>query len=134
MAVPSWCLLGRLLCDEDRARALLDEVNAYNQRRRQSVGRAEREFLETREREAEQGLKNAEDDLAGFFRHNRRFQDSPGLVAEEARLQRQVSLRQQLYVALTAQGRGRKGTHSLILALAALSSVDWEARNATTPT
>jgi 3-hydroxyisobutyrate dehydrogenase len=43
-----------------------------------------------------------------------------------------LSLAQQLYVALMAQGKGRKGTHSLILALAALSNVDWQT-TATTP-
>jgi 3-hydroxyisobutyrate dehydrogenase len=42
-----------------------------------------------------------------------------------------LALAEQLYVALTAQGKGRKGTQSLILALGALSSVDWEARRAT---
>jgi 3-hydroxyisobutyrate dehydrogenase len=36
-----------------------------------------------------------------------------------------LALAEQLYVAVTAQGKGRKGTQSLILALAALSSVDW---------
>jgi 3-hydroxyisobutyrate dehydrogenase len=40
-----------------------------------------------------------------------------------------LALAEQLYVALTAQGKGRKGTQSLILALGALSSVDWEARS-----
>lgn len=43
-----------------------------------------------------------------------------------------LSLAQQLYVALMAQGQGRKGTHSLILALAGLSNVDWQT-TATTP-
>ena len=42
-----------------------------------------------------------------------------------------LALAQQLYVALMAQGKGRKGTHSLILALAALSNVDWQATSAT---
>lgn len=37
-----------------------------------------------------------------------------------------LALAQQLYVALMAQGGGRKGTHSLILALASLSDVDWK--------
>jgi 3-hydroxyisobutyrate dehydrogenase len=36
-----------------------------------------------------------------------------------------LALAEQLYVALTAQSKGRKGTQSLILALAALSNVDW---------
>ena len=43
-----------------------------------------------------------------------------------------LALAEQLYVALVAQGKGRKGTHSLILALSALSNVDWEARGETT--
>jgi 3-hydroxyisobutyrate dehydrogenase len=42
-----------------------------------------------------------------------------------------LALAQQLYVALMAQGKGRKGTHSLILALAGLSNVDWQARSTT---
>ncbi len=37
-----------------------------------------------------------------------------------------LALAEQLYVALKAQGHGRKGTQSLILALAKLSSVDWK--------
>jgi 3-hydroxyisobutyrate dehydrogenase len=36
-----------------------------------------------------------------------------------------LALAEQLYVALSAQGHGRKGTHSLLLALASLSDVDW---------
>ena len=39
-----------------------------------------------------------------------------------------LALAEQLYVALQAQGHGRKGTHSLLLALARLSDVDWSAR------
>ena len=39
-----------------------------------------------------------------------------------------LALAEQLYVALQAQGHGRKGTHSLILALASLSEIDWEQR------
>jgi 3-hydroxyisobutyrate dehydrogenase len=44
-----------------------------------------------------------------------------------------LALAQQLYVALTAQGMGRRGTHSLILALASLSDVEWETRSAPSP-
>jgi 3-hydroxyisobutyrate dehydrogenase len=39
-----------------------------------------------------------------------------------------LALAEQLYVALQAQGSGRLGTHSLILALASLSNIDWEGR------
>lgn len=36
-----------------------------------------------------------------------------------------LALAQQLYVAASAQGRGQKGTHALVLALAQLSDVKW---------
>jgi 3-hydroxyisobutyrate dehydrogenase len=39
-----------------------------------------------------------------------------------------LALAQQLYVALKAQGHGRDGTHSLMLALASLSNIDWKNR------
>jgi 3-hydroxyisobutyrate dehydrogenase len=37
-----------------------------------------------------------------------------------------LALAEQLYLALKSQGHGRKGTHSLILALATVSNVDWK--------
>jgi 3-hydroxyisobutyrate dehydrogenase len=39
-----------------------------------------------------------------------------------------LALANQLYVALKAQGHGRDGTHSLMLALASLSNIDWKNR------
>jgi 3-hydroxyisobutyrate dehydrogenase len=39
-----------------------------------------------------------------------------------------LALAEQLYRAVQAQGYGRKGTHALLLALADLSRVDWQAR------
>ena len=39
-----------------------------------------------------------------------------------------LALAEQLYQAVAAQGHARKGTHSLMLALAQMSSVDWVAR------
>jgi 3-hydroxyisobutyrate dehydrogenase len=36
-----------------------------------------------------------------------------------------LALAEQLYIAAQAQGRGQKGTHALVLALAQLSQVDW---------
>ncbi len=39
-----------------------------------------------------------------------------------------LALAQQLYWALAAQGHGRDGTHSLALALASLSGIDWKNR------
>jgi 3-hydroxyisobutyrate dehydrogenase len=39
-----------------------------------------------------------------------------------------LALANQLYLALQAQGHGRKGTHALVLALASLSGFDWTKR------
>jgi len=81
----------------------LELVNEYNLRRRQSQARAEREFVGQQVAAAQSELAETENGLADFYRRNRRFADSPGLVAEEGRLRRQVELRQQLYLSL-AQG------------------------------
>jgi 3-hydroxyisobutyrate dehydrogenase len=52
-----------------------------------------------------------------------------GIALSEARRMRLslpgLALAEQLYVALSAQGYGRKGTQSLVLALARLSDIDW---------
>src|SRR5205823_8115326 len=59
------------------------------------------------------------------------FVKDMGIALAEARRMKLslpgLALAEQLYVALTAQGKGRKGTQSLILALADLSTVDWQA-------
>ncbi len=52
-----------------------------------------------------------------------------GIALDEARRMRLsvpgLALAEQLYVALSAEGYGRKGTQSLVLALARLSDIDW---------
>lgn len=82
------------------AQRFLSALNEFNRIQRQSRGRAEREFVEQRMASAQRDLTNAEETLSGFYRRNRRFEDSPELVAEESRLQRQVALRQQLFLTL----------------------------------
>src|SRR5436309_233150 len=44
-----------------------------------------------------------------------------------------LALVEQLYLALVAQGDGRKGTHALVLALARLSAVEWPATPSAPP-
>ena len=82
------------------AQRMLELVNDYNLRRRQSQARQEREFLEGRLTEVRRELSQAEDSLARFSRRNRRLADSPELQVEQERLQRQVTLRQQIYLTL----------------------------------
>lgn len=80
---------------------MLALVSEYNLERRQSQARAEREFVERRLSDARAELAQAEEALAAFYRSNRRFEESPELVAQEARLQREVSLRQELFLTLS---------------------------------
>jgi len=60
------------------------------------------------------------------------FVKDMGIALDEARRAHLslpgLALAEQLYVALQAQGSGRLGTHSLILALASLSEIDWRER------
>jgi uncharacterized protein involved in exopolysaccharide biosynthesis len=86
------------------ARRLLNMVNTFDVERRQTQARAERDFLEDRLARADSALRAAEEELSRFYRGNREFSNSPSLRAEEARLLRQVDLRQQLFVTL-AQNR-----------------------------
>jgi 3-hydroxyisobutyrate dehydrogenase len=75
--------------------------------------------------------------LAGSFEPGfvvEHFVKDMGIALAEARRMRLslpgLALANQLYVALEAQASGRNGTHSLILALASLSGIDWERERA----
>jgi 3-hydroxyisobutyrate dehydrogenase len=67
----------------------------------------------------------------GFFVAH--FIKDMGIALEEARRMNLalpgLALAEQLYQAVAAQGHAHKGTHSLMLALAQMSGVDWVARD-----
>jgi uncharacterized protein involved in exopolysaccharide biosynthesis len=79
------------------ARRLLDLVNDFNLRRRQTQASAEREFDARRTRAALDSLRAAEAALADFRENNIDFSRSPKLGTREAELQRRISLAQQIY-------------------------------------
>lgn len=79
---------------------LLDRVNEFNLQTRQSQAAEEREFVEKRMELAREELRASENALERFLQNNRRFQNSPELVFEHDRLQRSVTMRQQLYTSL----------------------------------
>src|SRR6476620_321904 len=68
----------------------------------------------------------------GFFVAH--FIKDMGIALAEARRMKLalpgLALAEQLYVATAAQGHAKMGTHSLLLALAQMSSVEWVAKNA----
>lgn len=78
---------------------ILALVVQFDQTKRRSQARAEREFLEARSRESQQQLRDAETRLAVFNDQNR-VRASSQLVMEGARLQRAVDLAQQVFVTL----------------------------------
>jgi uncharacterized protein involved in exopolysaccharide biosynthesis len=74
--------------------ALLDLVNQFNLRTRQSQARAERIFAEARLAEVRDSLRAAEDRLQGFLQRNRDYRNSPELAFQQDRLAREVALQQ----------------------------------------
>jgi capsule polysaccharide export protein KpsE/RkpR len=79
---------------------LLKEINDFNLLSRRSQARAERQFVELQAREAEQALRDAEGKLLRFLQSNRAIGATSELSVERDRLQREVSLRQQVYTTL----------------------------------
>jgi uncharacterized protein involved in exopolysaccharide biosynthesis len=82
------------------ARRMLDLVNDFNLRRRQSQAGAERDFAGARSATSLDTLRSAEAALAAFRATNIDFSHSPALAAREAELQRRVSLAQQIYTSI----------------------------------
>ncbi len=80
------------------ARRLLDLVNEFNLRRRQTQAGAEREFDAQRARAALDTLRAAEAALGDFHATNIDYSRSPRLAVREGELQRRVQLAQQIYV------------------------------------
>jgi len=85
------------------AQRLLTGLNAFNLVTRQSQARAERKFAEGRYAQAESELRTAENTLQSFLTSNRQYQNSPQLSFEKDRLQRDVTLRQQVVTTLAQQ-------------------------------
>src|SRR5690349_5015922 len=83
------------------ANELINGVNDYNERTRQSQASAERKFVEGRLAIAAADLRDAEDRLEQFLRTNMQLGGSPELTIQRDRLQRNVSLRQQVFTSLT---------------------------------
>jgi uncharacterized protein involved in exopolysaccharide biosynthesis len=84
------------------ARRMLELLNDFNLRTRQSQARQERLFAGKRMDEVRGELRAAENALQAFLQENRDFQDSPQLAFQRDRLQREVTLRQQVYTSLAS--------------------------------
>lgn len=87
---------------EQVVRRYLVALNAFNTERRQSAARAEREFLERTLAAVRDSLRSAELALETFQERNKRA-TSPSLRMLEARLQRDLSEKQQLFLQLSQE-------------------------------
>ncbi len=88
---------------EGVARLVIGSIKHFNVATRQLRARELRTFLESRVADALRGLHEAEDELRTFYQRNRRIGDSPQLMFEEARMKRQIELRQELYTTLSRE-------------------------------
>lgn len=79
---------------------LIDLVNEFNLRTRQSQAANEREFTERRLGEVRQELRAIEDRLQSFLQRNRDYTNSPALTFQVERLQREVAMRQEVFTTL----------------------------------
>jgi len=81
----------------DVANRFVVALDSFNQVTRRSQGRAQRVFAEDQLTEAQHALNDAEDALRTFLVRNRSYQGWPQLELEYERLQRQVTMRQEVY-------------------------------------
>jgi uncharacterized protein involved in exopolysaccharide biosynthesis len=82
------------------ARRMLDLVNEFNLKRRQSQAGAERDFDAKRAAAALDTLRAAESALSDFRTTNIDFSHSPVLATREAQIERRITLAQQVYTTI----------------------------------
>jgi len=85
---------------EQVAHRMLELVNEFNVGSLQAQAGAERTFIEGRLEQTSEELRRAEDRLQSFLVANRDFRNSPELIFEHDRLQREVRLRQDVLTSL----------------------------------
>jgi uncharacterized protein involved in exopolysaccharide biosynthesis len=88
--------------------AVLDGLNAVTTASIRSGGSAERRFAQAQADSAREALLVAENRLRDFLTANRSITSSPALQFEDARLRRQIQVRQDLYLGLVNQAEAAK--------------------------
>ena len=90
----------RAVAARDVLQLLLDRLADFNIHTRQTTAGERRKFIEGRVATSEQELQIAEEALRTFYERNRQWQSSPQLRFDEQRLNRQVTVQQELYLTL----------------------------------
>ncbi len=84
----------------DMANHFIALLNRFNLETRRSNAQGRRRFTEERMGAAERELRVAEETLKRFLERNRQFRGSPELTFEYERLQRQVTIKQEVFTEL----------------------------------
>jgi hypothetical protein len=87
---------------------LVRAVDRFNVQTRKSQASAERHFADSIASAAERALRSAEDRLQLHIQQNRVIASSPEVAFERDRLQRDVAVRQQIYLALAQSAEQAK--------------------------
>lgn len=85
------------------ANGLVERINRFNLDQRQSRARAKREFIAHRLQSAQSELHDAESLVRAFLEANRSWQSSPELTFEKERLDRNVSIKQDVFLTLSRE-------------------------------
>lgn len=80
-----------------------DEVQRYIIKEQQEQGKKNRVFIEERLTDTKMKLINAEEALKEFKEKNRNINESPEIQLEQARLQRNIAIKQEIYITLEKQ-------------------------------
>jgi uncharacterized protein involved in exopolysaccharide biosynthesis len=83
------------------ANRMVQLLNEFNLDRRQVQSREQRRFTGERTQQAQEELRTAEANLLRFLQSNREYMGSPLLEYQHSRLQRDVQVKQEVYLTLT---------------------------------
>lgn len=87
----------------DIANRITAQLDTYQRYFRSTNASEQRKFLEGRIDEVKKDLTKAEENLKNFREKNRKVADSPELLLEQARLQREVDLNSAMFIELKKQ-------------------------------
>jgi uncharacterized protein involved in exopolysaccharide biosynthesis len=87
----------------DVANEVTAQLDEYTRKKRKTGVTLQREFIEKRLQEVKDALKSSENILTNFRNKHRKIGDSPNLIVEEERLNRDVQINSTIYIELTKQ-------------------------------
>lgn len=87
----------------DVVNAAISELDLFMRVKQVSSASEQRKWIETRLKDVEQDLRRAEEALKSFREKNRRVIDSPQLLLDQERLQRDIEMKSTIFIELKRQ-------------------------------